>query len=450
VPDPDSITVKGFLSEHDIPLDEPADPGLLYATAALAWNADLDVFTPLATVVVGFGTDYDEDTFLRPPLNIGLVIDVSGSMAELIDEPSGTSKLHAVKIAVDRMLAQLDATDRVSLVTFNTIGNLRVEYVPGTDIVSLKSALDELEPEGGTDLARGMRRAYAAVKEHHDDSRFDRLIVFTDALLTARPNRQTDELIAVMNEYAANGIGATIFGVGTDFGHEIAYDISHIRGGNYVFLSDYDRIVTVFDEEFDFLVTPVAYDVTLTVSVPFEFDVVGVHGIPFDDPLPHVLELEIPALFLSARQGGGAVLIRVRAGALVNFSRENTVADITLSYTTPAGEPVEHDPISAVMPAGFNAESTINYFENDGVKRAVLLLNTALTLRGACEDVHPYAQVDYWYRQPDYERAIERLSELLPYFDDLAEGLPDRASDSSRGLSQERALITRLLANLGG
>ena len=75
-------------------------------------------------------------------------------------------------------------------------------------------------------------------------------------LLTVRTDRQADDLIATMEEYAADDIGATLFGVGTDFGHETAERIAQVRGANYFFLSDYDRIVTVFDEEFDLLVTP--------------------------------------------------------------------------------------------------------------------------------------------------------------------------------------------------
>ncbi len=45
-------------------------------------------------------------------------------------------------------------------------------------------------------------------------------------------------------------------------------------------------------------------------------------------------------------------------------------------------------------------------------------------------------------------QAIDRLTGFLPYFDRLAEGLEDAVSESSRTLSQERALLVRLLTNL--
>jgi len=449
VPDPDSISVEGFLSEHSIPVDMPENPGVLFATTSVAWNKDFDAFTPLATVQIGFGTTIDEASFQRPPLNLCLVVDSSGSMGDLVDERSRTSKLDAVKIAIDRLLGKLDGLDRVSIVTFTTRSSVILEGAAGNDATAIKTALDPVEALGGTDLAAGMRRGYRVAVEQSAAIRSDRLLVFTDALLTAVGQGRVAAFIEVMQEYADENIGATIFGVGTDFGHEVAYDVSQVRGGNYFFLSDYDRIVSVFNEDFDFLVTPVAYDVELTASIPIAFDVEGVYGIAADEPLPRVLELTIPTLFLSSRQGGGAVLVRVRAGGLVDFEQESLVAQLALSYTTPEGETIVYPPLEATLPAGLDPTAAESHFESDASRRAVLLLNTALVLKSACQDVFGsdgYFDWDYAGR----ERAAERLTEFLPYFDALGEGLEDRVSPTSRTLSAERALLERLLANIRG
>jgi len=142
-------------------------------------------------------------------------------------------------------------------------------------------------------------------------------------------------------------------------------------------------------------------------------------------------------------------MVRLRPGALVDFSMENTVADIAMSYTTPEGDKETHPAVTAVLSGGFDPDTTINYFENDSAKRAVLLLNTALVLHNACDDAYGYYGY-YWYdySTANHAQAIERLTEFLPYFDALAEGLEDRASDASRSLSVERALVAQLLANI--
>ena len=449
VPNPESITVEGFLSEHAIPIEQPADAGLVYAAASAAWNRDFDAFTPLVTVQLGFGTTIDRETFHRSDLNLGLVIDRSGSMGDLIDQRSETTKLDAVKIAVDRLLAQLTPDDRVSIVTFNSEPQTRLEAANGNDIAAIKSALDEVVADGGTDLADGLKRGLQVVARNSSAGRSDRVILFTDAQLRLRNEEHVRRFLQTMRDYANDEIGTTVFGVGADFGHEVAYDISQVRGGNYFFLSDYDRIVSVFDQEFDFLVTPVAYDVTLSVSVPFEFDVVGVYGLPAEEPFGHSLRLTIPTLFLSTREGGGSVFVRTRAGALVDFQEANSAATIGLAYTTVDGARMTQPTIATALPAELDPDAMTSYFENDATKRGVLLLNTALTLRSVCEDVY-WGGYYYYYDSEAQSRAITRLTEFLDYFDALAAGLEDQVSTGSRSLSQERALVEKLLSNLQG
>ena len=446
IPRPEYFPVEGFLSEHAIPLPQVDETRTLYATGTVSWNRDFDEITPLVTLQVGFGTNIDPETFTRQPLNLCLVIDKSGSMDEVIDERTRATKWEAVRIALDRLLSHLTSDDLVSVVTFDKEAHTLLRAVEGDDIAAIKGAIDDISPLGATDLLRGMRRGYDVVADHSDAQRMDRIIVLTDVLPTSGAF-EAEQFIGVMRRRATAGIGATIFGVGADFGQQLAFDISQVRGGNFFFLSDYERIVSVFDEEFDFLVTPVAYDVELEVSIPFEFDVTDVYGVPFDEPLGHVLTIGVPTLFLSAREGGGAILIRLRAGALADFDVANTVASIRLTYELQDGEQADQA-LALLMPAGLDPAAESSYFETEGSRRAVLLLNTVLVLRQAADDAHPGP---YSWSRPsdeDLDRAAARLSEFLPYFDELAEGLAERESENSRSLSQERTLVERLLANV--
>jgi Ca-activated chloride channel family protein len=446
IPPPSSITFAGFLSEHDIALAAPSEAGLLYASASAAWNKDFDAFTPLATIQIGFGTNIDEESFARSPLNVCLLIDKSASMAEPADARSRASKLTAVKIAVDRLLSQLDARDRVNVVTFDDAVQTRLEGAAGNDVAAIKSVLDEFDAEGGTELTPALVRAYQVTARNSESGRSDRVFLFTDALLRRLDERLVRVFLDLIEAGTDQNIGTTVLGVGTEFGHEIAFEISRIRGANYFFLSDYDRIVSIFDEEFDFFVTPVAYDVSLDISIPFEFDVASVYGLPTDPPYPHNLQLEIPTLFLSNRQGGGEIFVQAWAGGLVDFAKENDLAQISLSYKTPDGTRVEVPTIRVTLPAGLDPAANTSYFPSDQSRRAVLLLNAVQTLRNACADA--YSGYGYFYSYEGLDRAIARLTEFLPYFDRMAEGLEDRPSPSSRSLSEERALIVQLLSNL--
>lgn len=440
IPDPASMTVEGLLSEHSIDLGEPAENAPIFMTGAGAWNSPFEAFGPLATLALGFGTTINADNFQRGDLELCLVIDVSGSMQEPISGNGRTTKFNAVRVAVDRLLAQLTPDDRVSVVTFNEQADVRTESAAGNDIAAIKGALDRIVPEGGTDIARGMIAGYEVLRDHVTTDRLGRLILFTDAIPTVGLS-QSDDFLQIMSRYAKEELGATVFGVGADFGDELAQDIAQVRGGNYFFLGDYDRVVSVFDEEFDFLVSPIAYDVRLTVNIPFELDVESVHGLPGVDINTHVLELSVPTLFLSNRQGGGEIIIRLRAGALVDFDAVVPLADITYSYRTASGG--RRDAMLAkVLQANLDDSGQTAYFENSGIQRACLLTDTAIVLRDSAAD--SYFGYPYYFGGNVF-RARERLSAFLDYFDELAAGLEDRPSTTSRALSQERAVIVRFL-----
>jgi len=450
IPSPDSITVEGLLSEHSIEMEVPPDPDSLFTAATVAWNDDFDTLTPLATVQVGFGTTINSETFRRQPLNLCLVIDRSGSMDYVMDERTRTRKIDAVKIAIDRLLAQLNRDDIVSVVSFARFSKIELDAMLGNDTQAVKHALDDIEAEGATNVIRGMSRGYKLVKENSTARRASRIIVFTDAQVTSGTDESKD-FIKLMENYADDEIGATIFGVGIDFDDQLAYDIAQVRGGNLYYLNDYDRMIQVFDEEFDFLVTPVAYDVRLAASIPFTLDVADAYGLPDIDTNTHLLELTVPTLFLSKREGGGAIMIRLRPGAMVDFDEPIELATLELSYQPIKGNAVE-TVLDITLPAGLDPDAAERYFQTDGTRRGVLLLNTSLVLKNACEDAYGgYDDYTYYYRWPsdeDYGRAIARLTEFLPYFDALAEGLEDQPSPTSRSLSQERALIEALIENI--
>lgn len=448
IPNPDSITVDGFLAEHTLFTQSQPEVEGIFVNVDTAWHYDFRALTPQATIQVTFGTNVDPETFQRGPLNLGLVIDRSRSMSEPIDNRTGTSKFEAVEIAIDRMLAQLSPDDRVSVILFDSQSQTVLEGAVGTDVAAIKGAIDDVELGGDSNLAGGLRRGYRVVASHTSPDRLDRVLVFTDAQLYRSGSQRLDDVLGVMRTYAEQNIGTTIFGIGSEFGDDVALDISQIRGANAVFLGDFEIIVDVFENEFDFLVAPVAHDVTLTVEVPFEFDVVDVHGLPAEEPLGHTLQLTAPTLFLSPRKTGGAAFVRLRAGSLVNFDIANSIGVVTLNYTTTTGDLVGLGPYTARLPAGLDADAEPSYFRTENVQRGVLLLNTALTLKAACADVYRFGflSLDNASRQA----AITRLAEFLEYFDVLAAGLPDRLTPDSRSLSQERALLVKLRANLGG
>ena len=114
---------------------------------------------------------------VRLPLNLGIVLDRSGSM---YDERRLDNVIEAVKYLVDN----LGPDDKASVVAFaDTAAVAATADLVTSDKVRVKSAIDDLdllEIGGGTQMALGMEAALAEVEKHYSPNRLNRLLVLTD------------------------------------------------------------------------------------------------------------------------------------------------------------------------------------------------------------------------------------------------------------------------------
>lgn len=126
----------------------------------------------------------------HPACHLVLAIDLSASM-----ERAG--RRQAVRIGLERTLAQMSPADRVSLVVFAEEILCRVEQAGWDDRHELLARFDELRPQGGTDLARGVQQA-AALALEDGSLRQKRLVVLTDS-----QSHLPDDTAARLREIAA-------------------------------------------------------------------------------------------------------------------------------------------------------------------------------------------------------------------------------------------------------
>ncbi|MDR0723524.1 MAG: VWA domain-containing protein [Treponema sp.] len=116
--------------------------------------------------------------------NICLVIDVSGSMSDSIDQ--GIRKIDWVKREMERYLRNaLHEHDVISVIAFT---DTFYEIIPSKSIKNdadreeCINKIKELNPSGGTRIASGLRKGYELVKTHKKDEYINRVILFTDGL----------------------------------------------------------------------------------------------------------------------------------------------------------------------------------------------------------------------------------------------------------------------------
>jgi len=307
IPSEDSWSPEGLFSEHDLPLDGPDCTELLCPRAQAAAMPTREE----VVVQVGFGTNITADTFERRPLNLGLAVDISGSM--------DGDKLDAVKLALRHLADHMSDQDAVSMVAFDDQAELRL----GTTVMDERGKqrfLDEvarLESRGSTNIESGLQLAYDQVAPAAGPGApEDRVMLFTDAQPNVA-NTSASGFMGMARHYADDGIGLTVFGTGLDLGAGLADQMSQVRGGAYIYLPDRESIAGAFDVDFDYMVTPLAYDLQVQLTTAPGWRFVGAVGAPMDEAAGGTDGIDFGAstLFLSSGGGGMAVILARAPGA---------------------------------------------------------------------------------------------------------------------------------------
>ena len=179
---------------------------------------------------------------VRLPLNLGIVLDRSGSM---YDEQRLDNVIEAVKYLVDN----LGPDDKASVVAFaDTAAVAATADLVTSDKARVKSAIDDLdllEIGGGTQMALGMEAALAEVEKHYSPNRLNRLLVLTDGQ-TYEERKCLD-----LARQHRDRISCSTLGVGLEFNEKLLMEMAEASGANYHFIDDPASIPGLFSKELE-------------------------------------------------------------------------------------------------------------------------------------------------------------------------------------------------------
>ncbi len=256
LPPKDAIRVEELINyfNYDYPLPEdrskPFQPSVqVYETP---WNADTQV---LHIGIKGF----DIPTAERPPLNLVLLLDVSGSM----DQPN---KLPLLKKAMRLLVNELGEDDTVSMVVYAGAAGTVLEPTKGTEKTKILAALDKLDAGGSTAGGEGIRQAYSLAKANFVDGGVNRVLLATDGDFNvgiADPERLED-FVARERE---SGTFLTVLGFGRgNYNDVMMQKLAQAGNGNAAYVDTLNEARKVLVDEIGGTLFPIAKDVKLQVE----------------------------------------------------------------------------------------------------------------------------------------------------------------------------------------
>jgi Ca-activated chloride channel family protein len=376
VPSPGQLQLQGLYAEHDMPLGTPPAGKVLHLDLGLGIAPALPEGKPAHWVQVGLGTGLSAEQLVRPPLQLVVVADQSGSMQG--------DKMAALRTALTQLVDKLQDRDQLGVVLFDDDTRVLRPLGPLGDRGKLKDDVAAINVDGGTDINRGLRAGRALFGDSQAPAgTMRRILLLTDAVPTVGP-ADPESFEALISRYAEEGIGLTAFGIGLDFGAELGDTIGNQRGGNYVFLRGAEDVRTVFAEDFDFLMTPVAYDFNLAVTPGQGYKLTHAYGVSEVTETKGDYALKVKSLFFSKHRG--AIVLRFEELTPGAGGGGAVVARGKLSYTLAMGGPSVAEDIVASAPAlQPEASSSAGFYAPARTRKAVALTNMHLGLVAALE-----------------------------------------------------------------
>lgn len=209
---------------------------------------------------VDFATDADSGAAQqRPPLNIALVLDRSGSMAE-------DGKLDYTLAAAGQVIENLTDRDMGSFVAFN---HEVIVLSPAGEVVNkpfLLHRLEEVSASGWTDISAGLLEGIAQVRSRAAPGQVKHVLLLTDGLAN-RGVTGRDSLQTIAQKARADGIGLSTMGVGAEFDETLLAGLAAAGEGRYTYVRSPEQIPTAFAEELQGLLHVAAQNARLRISV---------------------------------------------------------------------------------------------------------------------------------------------------------------------------------------
>ncbi len=421
-PGPDEPTADSEPSPD--PTTSATDPGVLSLEAATS-HGRLPIGEEKRLYASIDITAGEGDTGARPPLNVALVVDRSGSMRG--------RKLRQARKAAHTIVDMLQPRDKLTLVSYGSEAKLVSRPAPakGAAIERMHEAIRTIHAGGGTHIEGGVRRARRALASAKTERSINRVVMLSDGKPTVG-RTSVGGLGHLAERINGQGVSLTAMGVGVDYNEEVLMQMANAGGGNYYFIDAPAKVVSMFEKELGTLAETVARNVSLVVDFGDNIELVDSHG-----PGGEYGEGRARIGLSEFSAGQTKSVLLELTGRLAGTELER-VLEVDLSYRDVGGEVPAHQGL-ALTAAGSSTSAAIEASVDEGVISRVQQLEVASTLDQAIE---AFEQGDKGRARQVLDRRRDQLEQRHAEYELPEETMQkaDRKLKDTRAKIQKRAV----------
>lgn len=253
MPPAESVRVEEFINSFDYDYDAPSNG--LNVTA----DAGPSPFDP-DNIIVRLGVQAEEVSNRdRPDASLTFVVDTSGSMDR-------DNRIGLVKIALERLVNELDEDDSVAIVTYSDGAQVLLEPTSVRDRDEILDAIDDLRTNGSTNLEAGLLQGYALADDAFIRDGINRVILASDGVANTGLT-DPDGLVRLIRDDADRGIQLVTVGVGMgNFNDVVLETLADDGDGFYAYVNEVDEAERLFSDDLVSTLLTVAIDAKIQVE----------------------------------------------------------------------------------------------------------------------------------------------------------------------------------------
>ncbi len=257
LPEPDSVRVEEFINAFDYSYKPPTEEA--FAIHIEGAPSKFGAGKRLQMVRIGIQGKIIEDTD-RKDANLTFVIDVSGSMRM-------ENRLGLVKRALRLLVEQLRPNDKIGIVVYGTNARVVLPHTSAANSNHILKAIDELRPEGVTNVEDGIHKGYELASKNADKACINRVILCSDGVANEGVT-DPDMLLKEIRDYVEeDDIYLTTVGFGMgNYNDVLMEELAKKGNGNYAYVDRLKEARRIFVENLTGTLQVIAKDAKIQVE----------------------------------------------------------------------------------------------------------------------------------------------------------------------------------------